>query len=370
MKQQLVIIGELPSPIGGVSIHVMRLSAELASNNYAVTVFNLSSSPDSKMVRQLEKMGVSILNGHKFTFFELLYILFKVIKKNTIVSIHTKHWFILLVLTLIKLIKKNVKLVLTIHSLREEFKKMRFILKSALIVSFKSMNKLLVTNNDIKNKLILLGVNANKVFISKTFLPPAEFEYFEMSEKTSLFVVGKFPVISANASKLQFYNNEDLYGFDLCIQLVYKLKVAGYNPALLFSLPEIGEHDYYNEKIKEISALNIQDNIMVRTGSHSFIPILSMSDIFIRPTNTDGDSISIREAISINKPTLTSDAVQRPDEVVLFCNRDVNDLFLKTIALCENISNNNHQELKESNDNGKRLSKIKKEREVIDFIVS
>ena len=358
MNKKLIIVGELPSPIGGVSIHVMRLSAELASNGYAVTVFNLSLGTEKKTIRQLEKLGISIYNGGKISSLKLAYILFKIIKSNTIVSIHTKHWFILLVLTLIKSIKKNVKLILTVHSLRENFNKMRFILRVVLIFSFKSMNKILVTNNDIKMKLVKLGVNTNKIFISQTFLSPAEFECFGISEEASFFIAGKFPIISANASKLQFYNNEDLYGFDLCIQLVYKLKKYGYNPAFLFSLPEIGENNYYNEKIKEISALNIQDNIMIRTGSHSFIPILSISDIFIRPTNTDGDSISIREAISMNKPTITSDVVPRPEGVILFDNRNIHDLFLKTIALCKGISKKNSQKIAGKIDSSNQSPKV------------
>jgi glycosyltransferase involved in cell wall biosynthesis len=50
------------------------------------------------------------------------------------------------------------------------------------------------------------------------------------------------------------------------------------------------------------------------------------SDIFIRATNTDGDSISVREALSMGTSVVASDASPRPKGVVLFANRDIKAL--------------------------------------------
>jgi hypothetical protein len=46
----------------------------------------------------------------------------------------------------------------------------------------------------------------------------------------------------------------------------------------------------------------------------------------LRTTNTDGDAISIREALDLNKIVIASDVVKRPQGVKLFKTRDVNSL--------------------------------------------
>ncbi len=191
-----------------------------------------------------------------------------------------------------------------------------------------------------------------------------------MPKKVSVFIDNKFPVMSANAYKLRFYNGEDLYGFDLCIKLTSELKAAGYAPALIFSLPDVGEEGYFAEKMQEISDLKLNDNILVLKGPHSFIPILSSSDIFIRPTNTDGDSISIRESLALNKPTVSSDIVQRPKGVVIFRNRDSADLLAKIVELCEGLSKEERGFQQDNTSTKSDYANDDAVKEIIDIIVA
>jgi hypothetical protein len=73
----------------------------------------------------------------------------------------------------------------------------------------------------------------------------------------------------------------------------------------------------------------IEDSFLFASNVSAYHDILTRSDIFIRPTNTDGDSVSLREALYFKIPSLASDAVPRPDEAVLFKNRDADDLTSK-----------------------------------------
>jgi glycosyltransferase involved in cell wall biosynthesis len=52
---------------------------------------------------------------------------------------------------------------------------------------------------------------------------------------------------------------------------------------------------------------------------------MASCDLFVRPTNTDGDSVSIREALHLGLPVVASDAVSRPEVCSIFATRDMDD---------------------------------------------
>jgi glycogen(starch) synthase len=56
---------------------------------------------------------------------------------------------------------------------------------------------------------------------------------------------------------------------------------------------------------------------------------MSISQVFIRPTFEDGDSISVREALSLGVPVVASRVGMRPDGAILFHPGDVEDLISK-----------------------------------------
>ena len=80
--------------------------------------------------------------------------------------------------------------------------------------------------------------------------------------------------------------------------------------------------------------------------------------MFIRPTNTDGDAVSIREALDFNIPCIASDVVVRPKEVKLFKNRDIMDLH----RCFKEVKENNEQNIKNKHismeDNAEKILKI------------
>jgi len=60
------------------------------------------------------------------------------------------------------------------------------------------------------------------------------------------------------------------------------------------------------------------------------------SEVFVRPTNLDGDAISIREALYFGVPSVASGVVARPRECILFKSRDIKDFTLKTKDVLDN----------------------------------
>jgi glycosyltransferase involved in cell wall biosynthesis len=58
------------------------------------------------------------------------------------------------------------------------------------------------------------------------------------------------------------------------------------------------------------------------------VKVIARSNVFVRPTRADGDSISVREAVSLGVPTVASRVGTRPEGVHTFLVGDVDGLVL------------------------------------------
>jgi hypothetical protein len=84
--------------------------------------------------------------------------------------------------------------------------------------------------------------------------------------------------------------------------------------------------------------------------------LIDSSDIVLRPTNTDGDALTIREGLYLNKSVLASDVVERPKGTLLFRNRDIADLESKLSDLVNEL---NQQSDKKNNNQEESISQLK-----------
>jgi glycosyltransferase involved in cell wall biosynthesis len=77
------------------------------------------------------------------------------------------------------------------------------------------------------------------------------------------------------------------------------------------------ERPYYNE-IR--SALDRLPNVTCHENleSDEFLSILKDATVFLRPTRTDGDAVSVREALALGIPCVASSVVPRPEGVIVY----------------------------------------------------
>lgn len=116
------------------------------------------------------------------------------------------------------------------------------------------------------------------------------------------------------------------------IDLIKHLKDNKYNVCCIFTVSNIDTNDSYFKHCKDlIKKNNIENNFLLISGHHSFPRIITKSDIIIRPTTTDGDALTIREALWFNKSIIASNVVKRPQGTIIFKNRDLADLIEKVV---------------------------------------
>ena len=63
-------------------------------------------------------------------------------------------------------------------------------------------------------------------------------------------------------------------------------------------------------------------NVLFISFAHNFVAILNYVDFFIRNTTTDGDSVSIHEALATDTKVYATNCVSRPDNVFVYDDID------------------------------------------------
>jgi glycosyltransferase involved in cell wall biosynthesis len=202
-------------------------------------------------------------------------------------------------------------------------------------IVIKKLSLLILVNNDVRSIYKKkCHVALPNIIVRNAFLPPPLNEKRQIlqtySWESKNFVNTRKPLIVANASRIVFFNDIDLYGLDICVELIYKCKSRFPNIGLLFALANSETDSSYLEALKErIDYLGVSHNFHFMTGQKELWPLFKLADLCVRPTVSDGDAISVRESLYFGCPVIASDAVQRPAGSVTFKTRDIDDLYQK-----------------------------------------
>ena len=312
-KTNILLIGNF-SATGGVSVHLRRLR-QLLSYNYNVSVIDESSLPE---------WNKEFFNFRTFRMHRYL----RILQNSDIVHIHsTPIIFLVFHIFWSKMFFK--KIITTTHSLTlVKNKSSRFKLTKLLqLVGFR-----IFVSNEIEQSFDF----KSKYKVLEAFLPPKKLTSSSLPKEINALLdknVGKI-ILCGNAYKLNIFNNQDLYGLDLLINLAIKIKSRKLPYFIIF----IVVNPYHNAELlkkykNRIYNNNLIDQIFIYEGSINFIDLIKASNIVIRPTNTDGDALTVREGIFLNKIVMASDVVKRPDETIIFKNRDVNDMLEKLMSI-------------------------------------
>ena len=98
----------------------------------------------------------------------------------------------------------------------------------------------------------------------------------------------------------------------MCIDLMVEMKKLNKKVGFIFALAnEKYNKEYLGELRTTINSNAIDSDFLFLIGQKQLWPLFSLVDLLVRPTNTDGDAISIREALYFNCKVLASDVVSR-----------------------------------------------------------
>lgn len=317
----IVQVGPYPSPIGGVSIYIKRMKQYLDGLGFPNEVWDLSNI--NKNIK-----GVTNIRFRYIPFKYLFRKDIKIIHYN-ICDINYKIYIGIFN----KILFRRRKKILTIHGESKDL----FINSNTIIVkSLNSFDAIICVKSGDSEYLCRKGVNKPIYEIPAFIFPTEDDECSTIPSYILNFINSKDFIISANASLIQFYDNQDLYGIDMCIDLIEKLNENRQDIGLIFCIPDINNIQYFDKLKNLIKNKKVENKFLFVTEKMELCPIIKKSHLFIRPTNNDGYGVSIAEAIYYNVPTIASDVCVRPEGAILFKTRDEDDLYNKTLEIIDN----------------------------------
>lgn len=278
-KSGIFIIGKTPPPIGGVTIHIERLLHNLRMDNVPFRAMSLRASSLKKFIPEYLSSRVVHLN---------------------ISSVYLRA-----LITLFSFItgKKHIN---TYHgSLGNKSRIKNFFDKISVYLSTYP-----VVLNDEAYKFAS-RYNRRTVKIS-AFIPPPFDEALpkEIKENIESLRSAYKTLFSTNAYGVMYdHRRREIYGIIELVEIFRDLC----DKALIISDPSAAYRNYFLK-----NNIKLTDNILIIPVPHSFFEVLRLSDCYIRNTSTDGDSLSVKEALYLHKKVLATSCVQRPEGVSLY----------------------------------------------------
>ena len=344
---KISIMGNFPPPIGGVSIHVKQLSQKLFEENmleyvYSYLKYEVPDAPSYVKCALLKNKMIL-----KYGIFSSLVCVVRQLIKDKSDIVHFHHlpiWESYSFLFLLFFSKK--KLVFTIHDQFQLLLKYPYIFKIGfrILLRFEKRIRWIAVNEKVKNQLKSLKITSQNINLIPAYIGTLNNDI--LPNEILSFLSGKSLKISFYAFSNQL-ENQDVYGVRQVIEMAELLKKYIADFGLVMIMPNSRElESVLQERIKE-SAL--ESNILIVTSPiSSMVSLFKQTDLYLRPTTSDGDSISIREAVDSNCVVIASDAVPRIDSCVIYRLNNNSD-FLSAIL---NVYNNLDQ--------FKQMLKIKK----------
>ena len=328
-KNNVIILGSIPPPVGGVTIHTVRLVSHLNLQGFKNEFIDL---------RPRKKNGKICIKKYIFNIFRFIFLC-----RKSIVHYQLNNWTEIVFLTTIQLIFK-FRFITTVHSFRPEI----FNTQQNICFRYAKTRKIkfIAPSETIKQLLMISGIEKSKIQVIDPFLPPSEEELkANLPNQITDFIKRNNKVLLANASKLYLDNKKiDVYGLDMCIEACKEIGEI----SLIFCVPVIQDEKYYKECLEKICKYSIENRILIVNENISLVALFKYVDIFVRPTSTDSYGISVQEAISNGVPAIASDICKRAEGTILFNTRDQDD-FLNKIR--DNIDAKNSYQVITNKDN-------------------
>lgn len=286
----IALVGRFPPPIGGVSIYLERRFQELSVKNNKVEKIDLNN---------------------KLAFFEIVF------SRATSYEVNTLN---LMVVFLFFILGKMRKITLVDHNASRNI----YGLKKKLFLFFiRNAKEIKIVNESLGD----FYISHKNIKLITPFIPPAEGDEDKVLRTYPsglLNILKKERVLVNSCWKYVPYKEVDLYGIEDSIKAAIEL-----NCFLVLFIASFDKKSLPEKVVHGLSKLNSKNKLVLVTGQKEMWPIFKYNPVFLRLTPTDGDSVSVREALYFNSKVIASNVTSRPKGCILYDYGNFDDLIMK-----------------------------------------
>jgi|GEM_PF-1522449 len=323
----VAVMGPLPPPLGGVCVHVQRTIQKLTGQGNTVIHYDQTHIYPYAWMRMtgiryvayawyMAKLGTWLMyNRPRVIIYHIFYAR----------AVLPELW----VLSLFKKIVRG-RLLIIDHDCRHMYERSR---------KWKRLYSRVLASVD---QLVLIGSVTARSYtvpeisipahtsIESAFLPPdithQEQTWAEYPASLKQFLSSHAPCMLVSAFACTVWQGQDLYGLDQALHAYAQIRTRYANAALVIVLATMGDRVLYQRLHEIIEDHAMASNIYILQGNYLLWPLFKQVALFIRPTLSDGASVSVQEALFCGTATIASDVCWRPHGTVLYKTADVTDL--------------------------------------------
>ncbi|MEA5005231.1 hypothetical protein SDC9_98503 [bioreactor metagenome] len=312
----------IPPPYGGVSIYVYRLVQKLNDEGHIAGAYHVCSEMTENQI------DASIYTPYKgFSrkrFLSSFIRLTKDTRKYEIVHSHSVFSDSIYLLLLVFFYKK--KIVVTIHNDRafNNYLKQNLISKLCLKILARYNITWVAVSEKAMLELKKIPIKIQNISIIPAFIPFSQSLHYSynLPVEMNTFIDNHSSIIVFYAYKV-LIDYIDIYGCYDVLNMFKSINVGEFRkwkPGLVFCITNVSEDDCDVAKLKFFSKKNnIDSDIYWQIGPIQEMERLwQQTTVYVRPTVNDGDSVAIREALSMGVSVVASNVTTRPINTILY----------------------------------------------------
>lgn len=311
----VLILGPVPPPFGGISVHLSRVVPLLEQAGLKVAVLNHFGSQDLPFV-------VGALNRSPFNYYSVPRRF-----RARVLHYHHSRW-VHLVAFVIGSGRRDAGRMLTLHAgdIAKHFPELRSrtpFVRRITLWALRRFDTIIVVDPKIADVLRHEDTGA-RIEVLPAFVESVGGPMRYEPELEAFLSEGR--VLVAAAYGVQFLDDgSELYGLDTLVSAFEPLarEMSDLRLALFVArAPERRRAQRHLEQLRRALAdAGLEGRVFVGFGL-PLPPAFRDNVVFVRPTRAEGDALSVREAQRAGVPVVASDVVERPLGVTTFPTGD------------------------------------------------
>jgi glycosyltransferase involved in cell wall biosynthesis len=311
----VLILGPVPPPFGGISVHLSRVAPLLEQAGLRVAVLNHFDSQEQPFV-------VGALNRNPFNYYRLPRRF-----RARVLHYHHSRWAHLVAFVLGNG-RRDVARILTLHAgdIAKHFPQLTSrtpFVRRITLWALRRFDTIILVDRKVADVIRHEDTGA-RIEVLPAFVDSAgELPRYEPALEEFL---SEGRVLVAAAYGVQFLDDGgELYGLDTLVAAFERLakEMSDLRLALFVArAPERRRAQRHLEELRRgLAEAGLEERVFVGVGL-PLLPAFRDNVVFVRPTRAEGDALSVREAKRAGVPVVASDVVERPAGVTTFPTGD------------------------------------------------